>query len=155
MQEKAEEIMEDSEEGQRLRFLENEIHKTNLKLMEGETIKKKYASILDMLKKERLTFGNQLESLEFQLKRQEEEISKLKKTHQAALVTRDLARQNQHKKEIALLAEGKEREKRLIEYRKTAEDRKNYFESMERHMFASRTSIKVGRSGSAFNRDSK
>ena len=27
--------MEDSEEGQRLRFLENEIHKTNLKLMEG------------------------------------------------------------------------------------------------------------------------
>ena len=66
------------------------------------------------------------------------------KTHQSALITRDLARQNQHKKEIALLSEGKEREKRLIEYRKTAEDRKNYFESMERHMFASKTSIKVG-----------
>ena len=33
-----------------LRFLENEIHKTNLKLMEGETIKKKYTSILDMLR---------------------------------------------------------------------------------------------------------
>ena len=33
--EKAEDIIEDSEEGQRLRFLENEIHKTNLKLMEG------------------------------------------------------------------------------------------------------------------------
>ena len=32
------------------RFLENEIHKTNLKLMEGETIKKKYSSILDMLR---------------------------------------------------------------------------------------------------------
>ena len=32
------------------RFLENEIHKTNLKLMEGETIKKKYTSILDMLR---------------------------------------------------------------------------------------------------------
>ena len=29
--------------------------------MEGETIKKKYSSILDMLKKERLTFTNQLE----------------------------------------------------------------------------------------------
>ena len=35
-QEKTEELMEDSQEGQRLRFLENEIHKTNLKLMEGE-----------------------------------------------------------------------------------------------------------------------
>ena len=47
-------------------------------LNSGETIKKKYASILDMLKKERLTFGNQLEGLEFQLKKQEDEITKLK-----------------------------------------------------------------------------
>ena len=52
----------------------------NFALLTGETIKKKYASILDMLKKERLTFGNQLESLEFQLKKQEEEITKLKVT---------------------------------------------------------------------------
>ena len=57
--------MEESAEGQRLRFLENEIHKTNLKLMEGDTIKKKYTSILDMLKKERLTFSNQLEVLNY------------------------------------------------------------------------------------------
>ena len=70
--------MEDSPEGQRLRFLENEIHKTNLKLMEGETIKKKYMTILDMLKKERLTFGNQIEGLESQVGKQEEEIEKLK-----------------------------------------------------------------------------
>ena len=62
---KMEDIMEESAEGQRLRFLENEIHKTNLKLMEGDTIKKKYTSILDMLKKERLTFSNQLEVLNF------------------------------------------------------------------------------------------
>ena len=76
LQEKAEEILEDSPEGQRLRFLENEIHKTNLKLMEGETIKKKYMTILDMLKKERLTFGNQIEGLEAQLRKQEEEIER-------------------------------------------------------------------------------
>ena len=44
----------------------------------GETIKKKYMTILDMLKKERLTFGNQLESLEGQIQKQEEEIEKLK-----------------------------------------------------------------------------
>ncbi|TRY80512.1 hypothetical protein TCAL_10729, partial [Tigriopus californicus] len=140
--ERSEDLLEDSEDGQRLRFLENEIHKTNLKLMEGETIKKKYNTILDMLKKERLTFGNQLENLEGTLKKQDDEIVKLKKTHQASIVTRDLARQNQHKKEVALLSEGRERERRLIEYRKTAEDRKNYFESMERHMFASKTSVK-------------
>ena len=46
--------------------------------MEGETIKKKYMTILDMLKKERLTFGNQIEGLEAQLKKQDEEIDKLK-----------------------------------------------------------------------------
>ena len=72
--------MEDSAEGQRLRFLENEIHKTNLKLMEGETIKKKYTSILDMLKKERLTFSNQLEALESTIKKQDDEIDRLKNT---------------------------------------------------------------------------
>jgi hypothetical protein len=32
--------------------------------MEGDTIKKKYVSILDMLKQERLGFANQLENLE-------------------------------------------------------------------------------------------
>ena len=88
------------------RFLENEIHKTNLKLMEGETIKKKYHTILDMLKKERLTFGNQLEGLEAQLKKQDEEIVKLKATHASAIATRDLARTNQHRREISLLSEG-------------------------------------------------
>ena len=96
-----------------------------------------------MLKRERLTFSNQLESLESQIKKQENEIERLKKTHAGALVTRDLARTNQHRREISLLMESKEREKRLHEYRKTAEERKNYFESMERHMFASKTSVKA------------
>ena len=54
-----------------------------------------------------------------------------------------MARQNQHRREVALLSEAKDRERRLIECRKTAEERKNYFESMERHMFATRSSVKV------------
>ena len=96
--EKAEEILEDSPEGQRLRFLENEIHKTNLKLMEGETIKKKYMTILDMLKKERLTFGNQIEGLEAQLlgtvvnfEEPELEVQKSKLVLQLAKGKRELA----------------------------------------------------------------
>ena len=63
-----------------------------------------------------------------------------------ALATRDLARQNQHRKEIALLSESKDRERHLAECRRTAEERKNYFESMERHMFASKTSVKASSS---------
>ena len=65
------------------------------------------------------------------------------KTHTSAVATRDMARQNQHRREVALLSEAKDRERRLIECRKTAEERKNYFESMERHMFATRSSVKV------------
>ena len=37
---------------------------------------------------------------------------------------------------FCILLESKERERHLVECRKTAEERKNYFESMERHMFA-------------------
>ena len=66
------------------------------------------------------------------------------KTHASAIATRDLARQNQHRREVALLSEAKDRERRLIECRKTTEERKNYFETMERHMFATRSSVKVG-----------
>ena len=66
------------------RFLENEIHKTNLKLMEGETIKKKYTSILDMLRKERLTFSNQWENLEAQIRKQDEEMERLKNTQKVS-----------------------------------------------------------------------
>ena len=61
------------------------------------------------------------------------------------MATRDLARQNQHRREVALLSEAKERERTLIDRRKTADDRKNYFESMERHMFATRSSVKVSK----------
>jgi hypothetical protein len=35
------------------RFLENEIHKTSLKMMEADMVRKKYDVILEMLKKER------------------------------------------------------------------------------------------------------
>ena len=79
----------------------------------------------------------------------------LQKTHSSAVATRDLARQNQHRREVALLSEAKERERRLVDCRKTAEERKHYFESMERHMFATRSSVKVLSSGcSIFQRKS-
>ena len=66
-----------------------------------------------------------------------------------------MARQNQHRREVALLSEAKERERRLIECRKTAEERKNYFESMERHMFATRSSVKVSKLETKCNLASK
>ena len=59
-------------------LLSVELTSQAMKYASGETIKKKYNTILDMLKKERLTFGNQLEGLEGTIKKQEQEIGKLK-----------------------------------------------------------------------------
>ena len=78
---------------------------------------------------------------------------------QAALSTRDIARASQQKQEVSLLNEGKDRDKKLGEHRcgpesdndtstlffhcrRMAEDRKNYFDTMERHMFSSKQSTK-------------
>ena len=44
------------------RFLENEIHKTSLKMMEGDMVRKKYDVILDMLKKVSKCMGSQNKS---------------------------------------------------------------------------------------------
>ena len=40
------------------RYLENEINKTSLKMMEADMVKKKYAVILEMLKKVKLCLSN-------------------------------------------------------------------------------------------------
>ena len=49
---------------QRQRYLENEIHKTSLKMMEGNMVRKKYDVILDMLKKEQMHYTRQSKQLE-------------------------------------------------------------------------------------------
>ena len=49
---------------QRQRYLENEIHKTSLKMMEGDMVRKKYDVILDMLKKEQMHYSRQAKQLE-------------------------------------------------------------------------------------------
>ena len=52
------------EEEQRQRYLENEIHKISLKMMEGEMVRKKYDIIHDMLKKEQIHYARQQIQLE-------------------------------------------------------------------------------------------
>ena len=60
-------------EEQRQRYLENEIHKITLKMMEGEMVRKKYDIIHDMLKKEHVHYARQQMQLEEVLNQQQKE----------------------------------------------------------------------------------
>ena len=66
-----------TEEEQRQRFLENEIHKITLKMMEGEMVRKKYDVIHDMLKKEQVHYARQQMELEAVIKIQQKELGEL------------------------------------------------------------------------------
>ena len=63
-----------TKDDQRQRFLENEIHKTTLKMMEADMVRKKYDVILDMLKQERLSYMSQIEELESVKRKQAQEV---------------------------------------------------------------------------------
>ena len=65
-----------SDEQQRQRYLENEIHKITLKMMEGEMVKKKYDVIHDMLRKEQVHYTRQQMELEEVMKYQQKELVK-------------------------------------------------------------------------------
>ena len=68
-----------SKSEERKRFLDNEIHKTMLKVMEAEMIQSKLENILSMLKKERLTYSSSIDELEQFIREQKGEISQLQK----------------------------------------------------------------------------
>ena len=62
---------------QRQRFLENEIHKTSLKMMEGDMVRKKYDVIIDMLRKEQMHYTRQLKQLEKLISTQMKDIGEI------------------------------------------------------------------------------
>ena len=64
---------------ERKRFLDNEIHKTMMKVMEAEMVQSKLENILSMLKKERLTYSSSIEELEDFMREQKGEITQLQK----------------------------------------------------------------------------
>ena len=70
-------IAEFSKDEQRQRYLENEIHKTGLKMMEADMVRKKYDIILDMLKQERMGYITQIENLEKNCNSQQKDVKKL------------------------------------------------------------------------------
>ena len=62
---------------QRQRYLENEIHKTSLKMMEADMVRNKYSLIHDMLRREKMYYCKQQSQLDELLKQKNKELGKL------------------------------------------------------------------------------
>ena len=135
-------ILEFSKDEQRQRYLENEIHKTGLKMMEADMVRKKYDIILDMLKQERMGYITQIENLEQSCNSQQKDVNKLEGEYKEACEFRDEARAVLKEKEIEMLNEGKERDKNLIDTKKAMKNRTDMFKSVDHLLMGSVASSK-------------
>ena len=113
------------------RYLENEIHKTNLKLNEADMIKKKYELMLDMLKKERLNYTKQITKMESFEAEQMKEIATLEKDYEEAVEFRDEIRGEQKDWEDHFIQQTKTRHTKVAETKRVVKERKDIFNSLE------------------------
>ncbi|NP_001171771.1 coiled-coil domain containing 151-like [Saccoglossus kowalevskii] len=123
-----------SDEAQRLRALENRLDKANLKLHEAEHINRTYESIKEQMLGDALTFGNQLDETEQEIKSLKEELEELKKMNQDAQISRDAAKAELSKHEETVYREKRDREVALNELKKQAEEKKQHAERVERRL---------------------
>ena len=133
-------IKEFSKEEQRQRFLENEIHKTGLKMMEADMVRKKYDIILDMLKQERMGYISQIETLEDSAHTQSKDVERLEVEYKEACVYREDARAELKEKEFSFAGDAKERERSMIESKRAMKERTDLFRSVDQLLMGSSSS---------------
>ena len=126
------------------RYLENEIHKTSLKMNEADMIKKKYELILDMLKKERLNYTKQINKMEMFEADQMKEIASLEKDYEEAVEFRDEIRGEQKEWEDHFTQELKFRHTKVTETKKIVKEKKDIFNSLETIFSKTETDRKTG-----------
>ena len=126
-----------TKEEQRQRYLENEIHKTTLKMMEADMVRKKYDVILDMLRQERLSYMTQIEELEANNQSQLKEVTDLEGEYKEACDFRDEARAETKEWELGYQVENKERERNMIETKRAMKDKKEMFRTVDHLLMGS------------------
>ena len=127
----------------REQFLENEIHKTSLKMTEADMVRKKYTEILDMLKKDKLSFAKQIAHLESIEDGQSKEIEVLEKDYEESITFRDEVRAEQREWEDFFMKETKLRHGKIVETKKEMKEKKEIFNSLE-SMFTKTDGSKTG-----------
>ena len=115
----------------RQRFLENEIHKTSLKMMEADMVKKKYEVILDMLKKERMNYTKQISQMEEFIGGQDKEMGLLEKDYEESITFRDDIRVEVKDWEDFFQQETRNRNSKIMETKKELKEKRDIFTTID------------------------
>ncbi|KAL4647948.1 coiled-coil domain-containing protein 151-like [Arapaima gigas] len=125
------EIAEDQPQ-QKLRILENQLEKAQLKYQEAEYVMRGYLKIKAHLQDESLTYQSQLDVLEVQILKQRQELHDLQVMNNDAQLSRDAAYVELQQQEKSVSKEHKERESILTQYKKKAEECKAHTKKAQR-----------------------
>ncbi|KAK7929562.1 hypothetical protein WMY93_005957 [Mugilogobius chulae] len=108
------------EDAMKLRTLENNLEKTQLKYKEAENITRNYLTLKSHLQDESLNFSGQLDSLESEILKHKEELLVLQARSQEAQLSAEISKAELQQKEEVLYKDRKERErhKTKVEERK-------------------------------------
>ena len=109
------------------RFLENEIHKSTLKVMEAEMVRSRLQNILEMLKNERLGYTAALDELERFIREQEAEITQLQKDYDEAIMFKEEMRLEMKEAEDKYQAENKERSSMVMDIKRDMKEKRELF----------------------------
>lgn len=131
----------ESQEAQRIRYLENSCDKARLKIHEADHLCHTYEQILHKLKEDSLTWPLVLENLEKQIKQCQLEHEELKGMHNDAQLSKENALRDLKKQEDLVAEERKKRDLALQEKRKEAEEKKMLHERIERRFNSQRASF--------------
>ncbi|KAI0217961.1 Coiled-coil domain-containing protein 151 [Lamellibrachia satsuma] len=134
----------ESAAAQRLRNLENQLDKANLKSKEAEHIGKTYLEIKMRLEEEHQTFETTLDDMEVEIKKLKSELQELQTMKNDAIIARDIAKSQLEDQEKEVYAERRKRELELHKVRKEADEKK---------MMQERYQYRIAARGSAIAED--
>ncbi|XP_055014086.1 coiled-coil domain-containing protein 151 isoform X2 [Boleophthalmus pectinirostris] len=116
------------EDAMKLRSLENNLEKTQLKCKEAENITRNYLTLKSHLQDESLNFSSQLDSLEVEILNHKEELQNLQAMNHDAQLSAEASKAELQQREELLYKDRKERER----YKAKVEEHKIQTEKVER-----------------------
>ena len=120
-----------SKEEVKLRYFENEIHKTTLKGAEAEMVKKKFEGILDIVYKEHVNYNRRINLLENHIKEQLQEIASIRKEYGEAVIFRNELKVELKEWEGIYLLEFKERNNKIMAIKTELKEKKEIFITLD------------------------
>ncbi|XP_045123336.1 outer dynein arm-docking complex subunit 3-like [Portunus trituberculatus] len=109
---------------QELIGLENELERVGVNVSEAEGVRRRYSAMVTALRGEAAAHRTTLDQLHVRLAQEKEALMHLRESRKKAEKTRDSLRTRLHQEEECAYETKREREKRLSEYRRRAEERR-------------------------------